>query len=118
MTGFTFDPAGRPEKSNLLTLFAAVTDSSAEEVADRYATASALKFKDDLADAIVARLAPIGAEFRRLQAEAAYVDGVLAAGAAAARAIAHDTMTEVRDLVGIGPLGAPNRSNVASHPLQ
>jgi tryptophanyl-tRNA synthetase len=49
---------------------------------------------------LVDKLGPINAEMRRLNADPAYVDSVLADGAARAQAIAAETMKAVKDIVG------------------
>jgi tryptophanyl-tRNA synthetase len=59
------------------------------------------RFKPALADLAVSRLAPIAAEMRRLAADPAYIDGVLADGAAWARALAAPALIEVKDIVGL-----------------
>ena len=56
--------------------------------------------KNALADLAVAKLEPIASEIKRLQADRAYVESVLADGSARARAIAAPIMAEVRNIVG------------------
>jgi tryptophanyl-tRNA synthetase len=51
-------------------------------------------------DVAVGKLAPIAREMRRLTADPAYIDGILAEGAARARAIARPNMDAVKDIVG------------------
>jgi tryptophanyl-tRNA synthetase len=99
--GFAYDAAASPEKANLIDVFAAVTGRAAEAVASEYATAPASRFKGDLADALVAKIGPISADIHRRMGEPGHLEGVLAAGAAAARAIAGDTMAHVRRLIGM-----------------
>ena len=57
-------------------------------------------FKPKLADLAVAKLGPVGDEMRRLMADPAEIDRVLAAGAERARAAAAPTLAEVRKIVG------------------
>ena len=57
-------------------------------------------FKAALVDLAVAELGPIGAEMKRLVQDPAYIDSVLADGAARAQAIAAETMRYVKDIVG------------------
>jgi tryptophanyl-tRNA synthetase len=57
-------------------------------------------FKAGLVDLAVAKLGPINSEMKRLVADPAYVDSVLAEGAARAQVIAADTMKAVKDVVG------------------
>jgi tryptophanyl-tRNA synthetase len=57
-------------------------------------------FKASLAELTVARMAPIAGEMKRLLADPGHIDGVLADGAARARAIAEPVMASVRDIIG------------------
>ena len=59
--------------------------------------------KAAVAEAVVAYLAPVRERYRDLRADAAVLEGVLEAGAARARAIAADTLTDVRAHMGVGP---------------
>ena len=53
-----------------------------------------------LTDLAVEKLGPVGAEMKRLVADPAYIDAVLADGAERAHAIAAPVMTAVKDVVG------------------
>jgi tryptophanyl-tRNA synthetase len=57
-------------------------------------------FKPALADLLVAQLAPIAAEMRRLLADPGALDAILRDGAEGARAIAQPVMEDVRRLAG------------------
>ena len=57
-------------------------------------------FKNALADLAVEKLGPIGAEMKRISADTAYIDSVLADGAERARVIADETLHHVRNIVG------------------
>ena len=48
-----------------------------------------------------AQLGPIGAEMKRLAVDTAYIDSVLADGAARAQSLAAETMKSVKDIVGL-----------------
>jgi tryptophanyl-tRNA synthetase len=54
-----------------------------------------------LVDLAVARLAPINGELKRLTQDPLYIDSVLSDGANRARAIAAETMSSVKDIVGL-----------------
>ena len=95
---------GRPEAANLAGIFAALSDRTVADVLGEYDGAPFSRFKTDLSDLAVAKLAPIGDEMRRLMADTAYVDGLLTAGAAKARDIAAPILAEVKKVVGF--LGA------------
>ena len=91
---------GRPEAENLVGIYAALAGETAEKVLALYGGGQFSVFKNALADLAVARLGPVGEETKRLQADPAYVESVLADGSARARAIAAPIMREVRRIVG------------------
>jgi tryptophanyl-tRNA synthetase len=100
LAGVTYDPGNRPEASNLLTIYAALSDRPRAEVEAELASSSFSDFKGRLADLAVARLSPIAAEMRRISADPTYVDSVLRDGAERANAIAAPIVKEVEGLVG------------------
>ena len=91
----------RPEAENLIGIYAALNDSTADSVLQQFGGAQFSSFKQALADLAVARLGPIGAEMRRLEADPAYIDSVLRDGSLRARAIAGPIMNQVKDIVGL-----------------
>lgn len=91
---------GRPEAENLTTIFAALSGRDIASVLKEFGGGQFSTFKNALADVAVASLAPVGAEMRRLTADPATIDRVLADGAARARAIAEPVMNEVREILG------------------
>ncbi len=91
----------RPEAENLIGIYAALDDSTADSVLQQFGGAQFSSFKQALADLAVARLGPIGAEMRRLEADPAYIDSVLRDGSQRARAIAGPIMNQVKDIVGL-----------------
>jgi tryptophanyl-tRNA synthetase len=93
--------AGRPEAENLVGIFAALAGKSREQVLSDFGGGQFSQFKPVLADLAVAKLAPIAAEMKRLLADPAHIDGVLADGAERARAIAKPIMNDVKDVVGL-----------------
>jgi len=91
---------GRPEAANLVGIFAALKDETAEETLRQYGNGPFSAFKQDLAELAVEKLGPVGAEMKKLVADDAYIDSVLGTGAARARAIARPIMDDVRKIVG------------------
>jgi tryptophanyl-tRNA synthetase len=96
----SYDPETRPEASNLLTIYAALSDSSVEDVAAEFSSAQFSDFKTRLAELCVEKLAPINAAMRGLMGDPAHIDSVLRDGAERAAAIAEPILKEVYDLVG------------------
>jgi tryptophanyl-tRNA synthetase len=92
--------ASRPEADNLVGIYAALADTPKAEVLRQFGGAQFSAFKPALADLAVAKLAPIAAEMKRLVQDTAYIDSVLAEGAARAEVIAAETMKSVKDIIG------------------
>ena len=91
---------GRPEAANLVGIYAALSGQSKEEVLRDFGGKGFADFKPALADLVVEKLAPINAQMKRLLDDPAYIDQVLAAGAARARAIAEPVFDDVKKIVG------------------
>lgn len=95
---------GRPEAQNLVAIYAALTDRTADGVLQEHGGANFSTFKQALVDVAVETLGPIGSEMQRLMADPGHVDAVLRDGAERASAIADPVLREVYDVVGF--LGA------------
>ncbi len=98
--GINYDVQARPEASNLLTIYAALKGITREEALAECEGKNFSAFKQMLTDVAVAHLSPITKTMRELLAAPDYIDEVLAGGVAQARAIAGNTMKEVKDMVG------------------
>jgi tryptophanyl-tRNA synthetase len=92
---------GRAEVENLVGIYSAASGRSVDDVLSEFAGKGFGVFKPALADLLVAQLAPIASEMRRLNADPGAVDAVLKDGAERAAAIAQPIMAEVRDVVGL-----------------
>jgi tryptophanyl-tRNA synthetase len=91
---------GRAEVENLVGIFAATTERTKEDVLAEFGGKGFGEFKPALAEVLAAKLSPIAAEMRRLNADPGAIDAILKDGADKARAIAQPIMAEVRDVVG------------------
>jgi tryptophanyl-tRNA synthetase len=60
-----------------------------------------VELKDAVAEAIFAQLQPMQEKRKKLEADPAYVDRVIAEGAAKARKVAKETIAEVRQKMGL-----------------
>ncbi|MFT4095519.1 MAG: tryptophan--tRNA ligase [Rhodoblastus sp.] len=92
--------AGRSEAENLVGIFAALQGSTKEAVLKDFGGQNFSSFKAALVDLAVEKLGPVGAEMKRLQADHAYIDGILREGAGRAREIASSNMVAVKDILG------------------
>ncbi|MCB2096329.1 MAG: tryptophan--tRNA ligase [Parvularculaceae bacterium] len=90
----------RPEAANLVGIYAALSSKSDEDVLREFGGEGFGKFKPALADLVVEKIAPIGAEMRRLQADPGHLRQVLVAGAERASALAEKTVRDVKEIVG------------------
>ncbi|MBT7758280.1 MAG: tryptophan--tRNA ligase, partial [Rhodospirillaceae bacterium] len=91
---------GRPEATNLITIYAALADIDAEAVLSQYGGQQFSDFKKSLTDLAVEKLGPVGQEMQRLMADPGHVDGILKDGAERADALARPILREVQDVVG------------------
>ncbi len=92
--------ASRLEADNLVGIYAALADITKPDVLRQFGNGQFSTFKAALADLAIAKLGPIAAEMRRLNADEAYMDEVLRDGANRARALATPTIDQVKDIVG------------------
>jgi tryptophanyl-tRNA synthetase len=90
----------RPEAWNLLGIYAALSDQNWAQVLAEFEGSQFSSFKKALTEVAVEKLGPIGAEMKRLQQDAAYVDGILKEGAERANAVALPILREVQEIVG------------------
>ena len=91
---------GRPEAANLMGIYAALADQDIAEVCRQFGGKQFSVFKQDLADLAIEKLGPVQDEMRRLLDDPDHVDGIIADGAARARAIAAPILSDVHDIVG------------------
>jgi len=91
---------GRPEADNLVGIYAALSGETKDQVLARFGGKGFGDFKPALADLVVERMAPVGDAMRRMLADPAEIDRILARGADKARALAAPTMAEVKRIVG------------------
>ncbi|MDQ2092136.1 tryptophan--tRNA ligase [Marimonas arenosa] len=91
----------RPEARNLVNIFAALSESSIDEVLRDVGGKQFSEFKPMLAELAVNKLAPISSEMERLMQDQAEIDRILRGGAARARAIAAPILQRTYDIVGM-----------------
>ena len=96
-----FDAAEKPGVSNLMTIYAAFTGRSMQEIEAEFAGRGYGDFKLAVAETTADALAPVQAEYARLLGDKAYVDGVLKDGAARAARLAGRTVRKVYRKVGL-----------------
>ncbi len=98
-----FDIAGKPGVANLMSILSATTGKSFESITERYDGQGYGKFKQAVADAVVACLTPVQDRYRELRADEEGLRRVLRDGAARASAQGEATLSRVHDVIGFIP---------------
>ena len=94
-----YDPVRRPEVANLVLLAALCRGEAPEAVAAVVGDGGASALKALVTEAVNERLAPVRARRAEVAADRGFLRGVLREGNERARAIAADTLAEVRELM-------------------
>lgn len=94
------DAANKPGVTNLMSIYAAVTGKTNQQIEDDFAGKGYGDFKKSVADAVIATLDPVRNRYEELIKDKAYLDEVLKAGAAAAQRTAYKTLAKVYRKVG------------------
>jgi tryptophanyl-tRNA synthetase len=89
--------------TNLIEIHAVVTGRAPEDVERDFDGSGYGDFKAAVADAVVGYLAPVRERYSELRSDQAGLEATLAAGAEKARAIASETLADVREAMGVGP---------------
>jgi tryptophanyl-tRNA synthetase len=92
----------KPGVSNLIEILAAVRGGSPDQIELEFAGSGYGAFKQAVADAVVEYLAPVRGRYQELRTDEAELERILSAGADKARAIAADTVLDVREAMGVG----------------
>ncbi len=95
-----YDPERKPGVSNLLSIYSAFGGKSIEAAQADFAGKGYGEFKLAVGEAVADKLAPVQAEWKRLLADKAYLDGVLKAGAENAARAANRTLAKVYKKIG------------------
>jgi tryptophanyl-tRNA synthetase len=92
----------KPALTNLLTIYSLLSEEPISTIESRYAGKGYGAFKNDLADVVVASLAPIQERLADLTQHPDIARSVLTSGADRARSRAAAKMLQVRDSMGLG----------------
>jgi tryptophanyl-tRNA synthetase len=97
----TYDPENRPEVANLLMLISLCTGEEPETIAVRIGDGGGGVLKRTLTEALNEKLRPMREERKKLEAAPDYIRQVLLNGAEKARAMAVETLKEVRHVMNM-----------------
>lgn len=91
---------GRPEARNLITIYAALSETTKEKVMAQFGGQQFSGFKTALSDLCVEKLGPITARMRDLMADPAEMDRILTSDSDRAQALAEPVLKEAMDILG------------------
>lgn len=97
----TYDPVNRPEVANLLLIASLCEGAEPATIAEEIGDGGGGGLKKRVTDSLNEVLAPVRARRAELEADAGYVDDVLARGNAIAGEVAEATLAEVRERMGM-----------------
>jgi tryptophanyl-tRNA synthetase len=90
----------KPGISNLIEILAAVSGQSPEQIERDFDGSGYGAFKTAVAEAVIDYLAPVRARYDELRSDEAELERIFAVGADKARAIAAETVSDVRAAMG------------------
>ena len=90
----------RPEALNLLNIYSFITNSDLEKILENMAGKDFSKFKNELSDALVATICPIGKKIKELKNDSKYLMEILKEGSNKASTIAKENLDKVKEIVG------------------
>ncbi len=94
---------GKDGIENLIQILAVARGTEEDEVEREFEGSGYGDFKGAVAEAVVEFLAPVRERYEQLRPDEEALEGALGAGAEKARAMAAETLAEVRSAIGVGP---------------
>ncbi len=100
-----FDPENKPGVSNLLAIMSALGAGDIDSLCAEMQGQGYGQLKARVTDCVIAALEPLQAEFKRLMADKAYLQGVIDENAQLANRLALRTLRKVQKKIGFAPRG-------------
>lgn len=97
----TYEPETRPEISNLINIFCALSKQKQEAIIDQYQGKGFAILKNDLADLIISELQPMNESYKKIIQDKNYIEKTLNEGAEKARVAAQKTCSAVAKEFGL-----------------
>jgi len=94
-----YDPANKPEISNLMSILSHCGNLSIEEIVSKYEGQGYGAFKKEVAEAVVSVIEPLQARYNDIRSSGAIHD-ILKQGAEKASAVADKTLADAKELMG------------------
>jgi len=94
------DLKNRPEALNLLNIYSFVTNSSIEKTLNQMQGKEFSKFKNELSDALISSICPIGKKMKEMTNDKSYLTRILSEGSEKASSIAEKNLKQVKEIIG------------------
>ena len=94
------DLKNRPEALNLLIIYSSITDSTLEKTLKEMNGKDFSKFKENLSDALISTICPIGKRIKDLNNDKSYLLKILKDGSNMARKISEHNLNKIKEIVG------------------
>ncbi len=99
--GIYYDKENRPEISNLINIFSAISKKSIQEINNEYCEKNTKTFKDDLIQLLIKEIKPIREKYNDLIKESLYLEDILNKSNKIANEVANDTLMKVKKVIGL-----------------
>ena len=96
-----YDPIKKPGISNLLTIYSLFSGKPVKDIEKKFKGQGYAKFKEKLADLLIKELEPLRKKRKELLSRQVYIEEILDQGQRKAKAIARETMAEVKKKTGL-----------------
>jgi tryptophanyl-tRNA synthetase len=90
----------RPEVENLLGIYSSLSNQSLEDSKEKFRKKNFSDFKEKLSNLLVAKIAPVSKEIKKLLSDENYLDQILFEGSQKANDLASKKIKEIKELVG------------------
>ena len=94
------DLKNRPEELNLLIIYSSITDSTLDKTLKEMNGKDFSKFKENLSDALISTICPIGKRIKDLNNDKSYLLKILKEGSNRARKISEHNLNKIKEIVG------------------
>ncbi len=90
----------KSEIDNLINIFSALNGENPQDIANKYQNLGYAKFKNDLAEVIIAKIAPIRTKINQLLQEPQYIKEIISEGSKKASIFANQQLQNIHDIIG------------------
>jgi tryptophanyl-tRNA synthetase len=97
----TYDQENRPEISNLINIFCALSGQKSDSIVNQYHGKGFAILKSDLAELIIGKLQPMNESYQKIIKDKAYIEQILNDGAEKAGTVARKTCSAIAKEFGL-----------------